>query len=176
MNRTLLLKSCRTFADAGIWCIPESTLAAAADHPDVKTLRVALNRHVKAGLITKIGPKLYSNPFLAAPLFALHRLANLLRPDDCFYLSNESVLSEHGWISQMPFCLTFITTGRSYRYDTQLGSIEFLHTEENPDSWSESLTYNEVRQVWEASPEKALADLTRYKRNLDLILPEDERE
>jgi predicted transcriptional regulator of viral defense system len=176
MKRILLIKICRELAQAGIWCIPEATLITAAGHPDLNTFRVAMNRHVKAGLIERIGPKLYNNPFLQAPLFALHRLANFLRPEDTFYLSTESVLSEHGWISQMPFCLTFVTTGHSYRYTTQFGDISFVHTEENPATWEEHLTYNEVRQVWESTPEKALQDLTRYGKNLDLVIPEDERE
>jgi hypothetical protein len=86
------------------------------------------------------------------------------------------VLSEHGWISQMPFCLTFVTSGRSYRYTTKFGDIEFVHTEEDPATWAPHLHYNEARQVWEASPEKALVDLKRYGKNLDLVLPVTERE
>ena len=175
MNRKLLLDSCKTLADAGAWCIPESTLSACAGYPDKLYLRVALTRHVNAGLIERLGPKLYSNPFLKAPSSALFRLTNFLRPADSFYLSCESILSEHGWISQLPFCLTFVTTGRSYRYSTLLGDIDFVHTEEDPDCWVGHLQRNEDRQVWEASPEKALTDLRRYKRNLDLVLSESER-
>ncbi|WP_179179387.1 type IV toxin-antitoxin system AbiEi family antitoxin [Pseudomonas sivasensis] len=175
MNRKLLLNSCKTLADAGAWCIPESTLSACAGYPDKLYLRVALTRHVNAGLIERLGPKLYSNPFLKAPSSALFRLTNFLRPADSFYLSCESILSEHGWISQLPFCLTFVTTGRSYRYSTLLGDIDFVHTEEDPDCWVGHLQRNEDRQVWEASPEKALTDLRRYKRNLDLVLSESER-
>lgn len=175
MNRKLLLESCKTLADAGAWCIPESTLSACAGYPDKLYLRVALTRHVNAGLIERLGPKLYSNPFLKAPSSALFRLTNFLRPADSFYLSCESILSEHGWISQLPFCLTFVTTGRSYRYSTLLGDIDFVHTEEDPDCWVGHLQRNEDRQVWEASPEKALTDLRRYKRNLDLVLSESER-
>lgn len=175
MNRKLLLESCRTLAAAGVWCIPESTLSACAVYPDKLYLRVALTRHVNAGLIERLGPKLYSNPFLKAPSSALFRLTNFLRPADSFYLSCESILSEHGWISQLPFCLTFVTTGRSYRYSTLLGDIDFVHTEEDPDCWVGHLQRNEDRQVWEASPEKALTDLRRYKRNLDLVLSESER-
>ncbi|MDF2394816.1 hypothetical protein GWQ44_04660 [Pseudomonas sp. 3MA1] len=175
MNRKLLLESCKTLAAAGVWCIPESTLSACAGYPDKLYLRVALTRHVNAGLIERLGPKLYSNPFLKAPSSALFRLTNFLRPADSFYLSCESILSEHGWISQLPFCLTFVTTGRSYRYSTLLGDIDFVHTEEDPDCWVGHLQRNEDRQVWEASPEKALTDLRRYKRNLDLVLPESER-
>lgn len=176
MNRKALLLNCKMLADKGVWCIPEATLLACAGYPDPGYLRVAMNRHIKAGLIERLGTKLYLNPFLSAPLFALHRLANFLRPEDSFYLSRESVLSEHGWISQMPFCLTFVTSGRSYRYTTKFGDIEFVHTEEDPVTWAPHLHYNETRQVWEASPEKALADLKRYGKNLDLVLPVTERE
>lgn len=175
MNRKLLLDSCKFLADSGVWCIPESSLSACAGYPDKSYLRVALTRHVNAGLIERLGPKLYSNPFLKAPSSALFRLTNFLRPTDSFYLSCESILSEHGWISQLPFCLTLVTTGRSYRYSTPLGDIDFVHTEEDPDSWVVHLQRNEERQVWEASPEKALADLQRYKRNLCLVLPEHQR-
>lgn len=175
MNRKLLLESCRTLAAAGVWCVPESTLLGFAGYPTKEYFRVAMARHVRAGIIKKFAPKLYSNPFLGPPAAGLFRLTNFLRPLDSFYLSCESVLSEHGWISQLPFCLTFVTTGRSYRYSTLLGDVDFVHTEEDPASWAGHLQRNVDRQIWEASPEKALADLQRYKRNLDLVLPESER-
>ncbi|MGJ3440026.1 hypothetical protein AAZU54_08510 [Pseudomonas sp. Je.1.5.c] len=175
MNRKLLMESCRTLAAAGAWCVPESTLVGFAGYPTKDYFRVAMARHVKACIIEKIAPTLYSNPFLSPPAAGLFRLTNFLRPLDSFYLSCESVLSEHGWISQLPFCLTFVTTGRSYRYSTLLGDIDFVHTEEDPVSWLGHLQRNEERQVWEASPEKALADLQRYKRNLGLVLPEHQR-
>ena len=175
MNRKLLMESCRTLAAAGVWCVPESTLVGFAGYPTKDYFRVAMARHVKAGLIEKIAPTLYSNPFLGPPAAGLFRLTNFLRPLDSFYLSCESVLSEYGWISQLPFCLTFVTTGRSYRYSTLLGDIDFVHTEEDPVSWPGHLRRNDDRQIWEASPEKALSDLQRYRRNLDLVLPESER-
>lgn len=175
MNRKLLLESCKTLAAAGVWCIPESTLIGFAGYPDKASFRVAMTRHARAGVIERIAPKLYANPFLRPPAVGLFRLTNFLRPTDLCYLSCESVLSEHGWISQLPFCLTFVTTGRSYRYSTLLGDIDFVHTEEDPGSWHGHITRNEDRQIWEATPHKALADLQRYKRNLDLVLPESER-
>lgn len=175
MNRKQLMESCKELAASGVWCIPESTLWACAGYPDVGQLRVALSRHVKAGIVEKMAPKLYANPFLRAPATALFRLTSFLRPGELFYLSTESILSEHGWISQLPFCLTFVTTGRSYRYSTLLGDIDFVHTEEDSSAWAEHLQRNEDRQIWEATPEKALADLKRYRRNLDLVLPESDR-
>lgn len=175
MNRKLLLDSCKTLAASGVWCIPESTLLSFAGYPDQAYFRVAMTRHAKAGVIERIAAKLYANPFLSPPSAGLFRLTNFLRPQDDFYLSCESVLSESGWISQLPFCLTFVTTGRSYRYSTLLGDIDFVHTEEDSSQWSDHLHRNVDRQIWEASPEKALADLQRYRRNLDLVLPESER-
>ncbi|WP_039975350.1 hypothetical protein [Pseudomonas oryzihabitans] len=175
MNRKLLLESCRMLAGNGVWCIPESALRACAGYPDRKTLGVAMARHVKAGVIERYGPCLYVNPFLKAPASGLFRLANFLRPNEDFYLSCESILSECGWISQIPFCLTFVTTGRSYRFSTPLGDIDFTSTAEDPSIWQSQLSYNDDRQIWEASPDKALADLKRYNRNLGLVLPESER-
>lgn len=175
MNRKLLLESCKTLAAAGVWCIPESTLIGFAGYPDKAYFRIAMARHAKAGVIQRIAAKLYANPFLSPPSAGLFRLTNFLRPRDDFYLSCESVLSEHGWISQLPFCLTFVTTGRSYRYSTPLGDIDFVHTEEDSSGWYGQLQRNEDRQIWEATPEKALIDLQRYRRNLDLVLPPCER-
>lgn len=126
-------------------------------------------------MLKRLGPKLYANPFLRPPSSGLFRLTNFLRPTDDFYLSCESILSEHGWISQLPFCLTFVTTGRSYRYSTLLGDIDFVHTEEDSSTWRGQLQRNDERQIWEATPEKAFADLKRYRRNLDLVLPASER-
>lgn len=175
LNRKLLLDSCKMLSDSGVWCIPESTLSACASYPDLGQLRVALSRHVRAGIVEKMGPKLYANPFLRPPSTGLFRLTNFLRPGELFYLSAESVLSEHGWISQIPFCLTFVTEGRSYRYSTLLGDIDFVHTDESPEAWEGHIFRNHDRQVWEASPHKALVDLRRYKRNLGLVLAESER-
>lgn len=175
MNRKLLLEACKTLAATGVWCIPESTLIGFAGYPDKSYFRVAMTRHFKAGVIVKIAPKLYANPFLSPPAAGLFRLTNFLRPMDSFYLSCESILSEHGWISQLPFCLTFVTTGRSYRYSTMLGDIDFVHTEEDSSNWTAHVHRNDDRQIWEATPEKALADLQRYRRNLDLVLPASER-
>lgn len=176
MKRTLLNAKCKELAQAGVWCIPESTMIACAGYPSLRSFRVSMSRHCKAGIIERLGPRLYANPFLRAPAFGLYRLANFLRPNEDFYLSTESVLSEHGWISQIPFCLTFVTSGLSYRYSTPLGDIVFTHTDENPMSWVGQLEHNLDRQIWEATPDKALADLKRYGRNLELVLPEDERE
>lgn len=176
MNRKKLMDACKLFAAKGVWCIPESTLSAAMGYPDKACLRVAMSRHVKAGVIERFSKQLYRNPFCEPPAFALYRLANFLRPNEDFYLSRESVLGEASIISQIPSCLTFVTTGASYTFETPIGAISFLHTEQPPEEWSEHLTYIKERQIYQASPERALEDLKRYGRNLHMVDEADERE
>ncbi len=175
MNRKKVVDLCKSLAAKGVWCIPESTIWCGLDYPEKASLRVAMSRHVKAGVIERIAPRLYRNPFCNPPAFALHRLANFLRPEDDMYLSLESVLSEASVISQVPSVLTFVTTGASYTFETSLGAISFVHTEEDSSSWAGHLTYIQDRQIWQASPEKALADLKRYGKNLHMVDECDER-
>jgi predicted transcriptional regulator of viral defense system len=175
MNRKNLLTVCKAMARNGIWCIPEGTLSAAFGYPAQPSLRVAMSRHVKCGIIDRISPGLYQNPFCQPSEYAIHRLANFLRPDDNFYLSLESVLSESSLISHTPSCTTFVTSGPSYVFETTLGVIQFVHTKESPDSWNEHLTYIPQRQVWQASDEKALADFRRYGNNLHMLNKVDGR-
>lgn len=175
MNRKNVLALCKSLAIKGTWCIPENTLWCGLDFPEKSSLKVALSRHVKAGVIERIAPRLYLNPFCNPPAFALHRLANFLRPEEDKYLSLESVLSEASVISQVPSCLTFVTTGASYKFETLLGTIAFVHTEEDPAKWQGHLVYSQDRQIWQASPEKALEDLKRYGKNLHMVNERDER-
>lgn len=116
------------------------------------------------------------NPYRQAPLFALQRLASRLRPDARMYLSLESVLSECGWISQIPFCLTILTDGPSERVSTRFGDIVFAHTDEPQSSWLGAVHYNRQYNLWVATPQKALEDLVRSGENLDLVIPEELRE
>lgn len=175
MNRKNLLAACKALATNGVWCIPENTISAALGYPETACLRVAMSRHVKAGIIEKLAPKLYLNPFCAVPAFAVYRLAKFLRKNENFYLSLESILSEASVISQIPSGIIFVTTGPSYVFDTMLGSIHFVHTDESPEKWKGKLTYNPHRQIWEASEEKALEDLRRYGKNLHMVNEVDER-
>ncbi len=175
MNRKNLLMACKALARKGVWCIPESTLSAAFGYPAQASFRVAMSRHVSAGIIERISYGLYQNPFCQPPAFAIYRLANFLRPNDNFYLSLESVLSESSLISQVPSCTTFVTSGPSRVFETSLGTIHFVHTKESPESWKGHLTYIPLRQVWQASEEKALADFRRYGKNLHMVNEVDER-
>lgn len=110
---------------------------------------------------------LHSNAVIAQAIAAL-------RHGHYTYLSLESALSEYGIISQIPFRLTFMTTGRSGVMDTPLGIFEFTHTKRSAaDILQQVLTDAEY---WRAPPEMALRDLRRVGRNTHLLDEEALRE
>nr|WP_157782837.1 hypothetical protein [Pseudomonas luteola] len=127
--------------------------------------------------IKRAGRMFYLNPKVKPPFHALYHLAALMRPDSPFYLSLESVLHEHDWVSQIPNRYTFVTTGRAAVIETVLGTIEFNRVF-NSNSFLERLKgthFDQERGVRVASPQLALADLKALNRNLDLVRPEHER-
>jgi predicted transcriptional regulator of viral defense system len=158
----------RDLAKRGRWVVSESTLRSFLPEP-MNTYRVAMARHVRANAITRVAPGLYLNPFAPPPAWALERLAAHLRPHDTYYLSLETALHEHGLISQAPSRLTIMTSGRSYTSATPLGVIEFVHTARPPVSWRPRTTFSPERSIHVATPNLALEDLRRVRRNLDLI-------
>lgn len=63
----------------------------------------------------------------------LEEIASVLRKDHYTYLSNESVLSSYGVISQIPMgSITVMTTGREGNIRTAFGNIEFTTTRSSP--------------------------------------------
>ncbi len=92
-----------------------------------------------------------------------------LRPWDFSYLSLESALSEAGWISQIPSRLTLMTTGRSQIFNTPYGTIEFVHTMQAENKLRNEIRFDPQRELAVATPTRALRDLKRVGRNLDLV-------
>lgn len=156
------IERCRRLAQQDVWCIPSPQISAPGQPPELE--------------IKPIAEGFYLNPYTRAPLFALQRMAWRIRPDEHLYLSLESVLSECGWISQMPMCLTILTSGPSERISTIYGDLLFEHTDEHMESWRHGVQYRDNYEMWVATPEKALQDLQRLGHNLDLVIPEGERE
>lgn len=103
-------------------------------------------------------------------------IAKTIRRGHYNYVSRESALSEHGWISQIPVKqLTVMTTGRSAEFKTPWGIIEFTHTKL---PWTEFV--DDLRDVGRplkiATPERALRDLKSSGRNLSLVRPQIEED
>ncbi|MGH8156577.1 MAG: type IV toxin-antitoxin system AbiEi family antitoxin [Rhodanobacter sp.] len=155
------------------WCVSDATLRCLFPEPR-NTFYTALSRQVRQGTLKRITPGLYLNPYARPPASAAETLAGYLRPDDFAYLSLESALHEHGWMSQVPNRLTFMTTGASYVYTTPVGVIEFTHTARDMATWRSRITFDRDRMLYVAAPELALEDLKNVGRNLDLVdIPED---
>jgi predicted transcriptional regulator of viral defense system len=155
---------------AGIWAYLTNTLRLLFPENERAMLK-ALARHEKAGLIVRVARGLYVNPRARSlPADALSALVPFLRPWDFNYLSLESALSEAGWISQIPSRLTVMTTGRSQTFETPYGTLEFVHTAQRPDKLRGDLVFDTRRELAVATPARALRDLKRVGRNLDLVV------
>jgi hypothetical protein len=102
--------------------------------------------------------------------YKLESIAVALRSGDYSYISLETALSEFSIISQMTLnYLTVMTTGRSQTYHTPYGTIEFTHTERDELEIVDSIFRQEDRPLRIAKPMRALSDLKRVRRNLDLV-------
>lgn len=151
------------------WCLTEASLRAFFPDESENTFRTAMSRHVRQGVLQRLSPGLYLNPYATPPANAAELLASYLRPDDFFYLSLESALHEFGWISQVPFVATFMTTGSSHTFRTEVGTIEFVHTSRPIEVWRSRTRFDPKRRIYVASKELAFEDLTNVGRNLDLV-------
>lgn len=108
---------------------------------DRKTLREFLSRHCSGPdpLLIRACRGVYVNA--AAPKGdIMQEIAKVCRRGFRTYLSNESVLSAYGVISQIPFDrITVMTTGREGDVSTPFGTIEFTHTGSCPTSVDKSI-------------------------------------
>lgn len=169
MKATHLNQTLQQLGQRHRWCVTDATLHALYPAESDNTFYSALSRHVKRGLMKRLSPGIYLNPYVSPPATAAELLAGYLRPDDIAYLSLESALHEHGRMSQVPSRLTFMTTGPSWTYETPVGVIEFVHSERDMATRRSRATFDRHRRIYVASPELALEDLTRVGRNLDLV-------
>ena len=130
----------------------------------------SLKRSVDCGVLGKVCRGLYYNPRSKhMPEERLFEVAALIRDRETFYLSLESVLSEEGMISQIPFRLTFVSKEKSQVFETPFGTIEFSKGNVGNLSKRTDVFFNEHRGIYEATSELALKDAYRHKRVIDLI-------
>jgi predicted transcriptional regulator of viral defense system len=171
MRARQLMDSLDRWDQAGIWIFSSNTLGLM--FPEGKaTLRKALATHVRAGILEHVARGFYVNPRARSlPNDLLAALVPFFRPWDFNYLSLESALSEAGWISQIPSRLTLMTTGRSQTFETPYGTIEFVHTARNPEQLQADLVIDDRRALPVAKPTRALRDLKRVGRNVNLVVP-----
>lgn len=174
MSSKELMKVAEKLQAVDGWALHSSSIAMMAGYDD-GYLTVALARACKSGLLQRLSRGFYRFPRLKMPAHHLEQLANWLRPNEFFYLSLESALSDAGVISQVPNRLTFVTKGRSYTYSMPgVGCIEFIHSSVPEDVLREGVVFNAARNIRVASVPRALADLQRIGRSLDLVRDEHE--
>jgi hypothetical protein len=101
----------------------------------------------------------------------LYHVASLLRSNHFNYLSLETVLSDHGVISQVPLqWISLMSSGRSNIIDCgEFGTIEFIHTTQPPSKLVDALIYDQRLGLWRANIDLAMRDMKRTLRNMDLI-------
>jgi hypothetical protein len=153
----------------GIWALPLFNLRTLfPEHP--KTFMKGLARMEDVGVLLKVARGFYVNPKShCLPQDTLAALVPFLKPWSFNYVSLESVLSEAGWVSQLPSCLTLMTTGRKGTFHTPYGTLEFVHTQRKPSANLGDMYFDPVRELYVAKPELALRDLKRVGRNMDLV-------
>lgn len=157
-------------ADAdGVWAFTPNTFSALLGGIEPNYRKLMLKRLCDREVLVRAAKGVYVNPVARSqPADVRLGLVPYLRPGEVSYVSLESRLSEVGAISQITFALTLMTTGRSHRFVTPWGVIDFTHTDRS-DPLAGSVHFDEGRHVPIATVERAYRDLKRVGRNLDLV-------
>ena len=172
MNRIDLIEQLAGLERRGIFVLAKRDIEKLFPDEDEKSMEKSLQRMVKDGLLVKAARGIYVNPAAAYrnPGRVVEEVAKALRPGKLCYVSLESMLSEHGVISQIPVSrLTVMTTGASGIHESPYGTIEFTHTKRSvPDVLSRTVFFK-GRPLRMAKKRVALQDLLRVGSNTDMI-------
>ncbi|MEK6734648.1 MAG: hypothetical protein AABY27_06075 [Pseudomonadota bacterium] len=142
--------------------------------PDLSNaaFKTLLSRTTNAGRLKRICRGLYFyNKAIPSNGLLLFHAASLLRANEFNYISLETVLSDIGIISQIPFnWISVMSSGRSNIISCgEFGTIEFIHTKQKPADIMEQLIYDSDCRLWRANAALALRDMKITHRNCDLI-------
>src|SRR5260363_361153 len=133
-------------------------------------LYLTLHRARQAHIVVELARGwLYFPRARSLPPTPLDQFALEVRRPCITYASLEAELSRNGWIPQVPTVETYMTTGREARFDTPLGSLELVHTKRTGVLNTADIQWIPARGIWVATSERALRDLHRVGRNLNLV-------
>jgi len=126
-------------------------------------------------VLVKVARELYYNPIAGVvPTGVLERIARLLHWDKFIYVSLETQLSLTGRISQLTMKrLTVMTKGKSRIVKTPFGVIEFTHTKRDIKSLEDDIYFDNETGIFRAREHRAIADLKRVGRNVDMIIKDE---
>jgi hypothetical protein len=101
----------------------------------------------------------------------LFHAAAVLRANSFNYISLETALSAQGLISQVPMnWVSIMSSGRSSVVPCGTwGTVEFVHTNRQPNDLADQLAYDAACKLWRASPALALRDMRATRRSMDLV-------
>lgn len=163
MTRLQLLDALRKLDQQGHWLINRRQIRLLFRGESEGAQNKALRAHVRDRLLTHVAQGLYANPAstvtVADPLMSV---AQHLRPTAPSYVSLEFALHARGALSQVPSTLTIMTAGRSRRFVTPFGAVEFVHTNRDPSTFPGDPDAN----LPLADTETALRDMRRCGRHL----------
>ncbi len=131
-----------------------------------------ISRAQKTGILERVCRGIYLYPGVTSPDgHILYRVAARTRAGEFNYISLETVLSDSGAISQIPFnWITLMSSGRSYVIDCgKYGHVEFIHTKKTPAKVASQLFYDEYCGLWRASPALAMEDMKYTRRSTELV-------
>lgn len=136
-----------------------------------QSYEMGIARAVKNGLLVRAARGVLVNPRSKYfGYYTLEWIARTMRPADISYVSLETVLSQHGVISQIMIDrITIMTTGRSGEIKTPYGVIELTHTKRSFLDIVASTYEVEGQPLKIATVETALRDLRRVGRNMHLV-------
>ena len=172
MKRMELINSLTSLERRGVSVLTKRDLEKLFPSEGAKSMEKSLQRMVKDGLLIKAARGIYVNALAAGrnPGWIVEDIAKALRPSKLSYVSLESILSEHGVISQIPVSrLTVMTTGAGGTHETPFGTIEFTHTKRSVPDILERTIFIKERPLRIAKKQAAVTDLLRVGRNTDMI-------
>jgi len=162
----------RRLATPDVYLFSLADLEALVPEVSHQAFKMVVTRALKQGLLQRAcqGIYLFDGAGHKRGL-ELYHIAAKLRAGYFNYLSQESVLSVAGIISQLPFQrITLMSSGRSGLVSCgPWGVIEFTHTKRNLEALGPRLAYDPEVRLLRASPDLALEDLKAARRNLNLI-------
>ena len=176
MNRLALLHQLAELERRGIFVLAKRDIEKLFPYETEKSMGKSLQRMVGDKLLVRAARGVYVNPAAASrnPGSTIEEVAKALRPGKLCYLSLESMLSEHGVISQIPVSyLTVMTSGASGTHTTPYGVIEFTHTKRSRPQMLARTVYVKGRPLRIAKKRAAVQDLLRVGRNTDMLDPDE---
>ena len=169
MKMSALIEFLDLLSENGIHAFTNGMIRNVFPGEPEENLKKTLKRAVAGRVIERACRGVYMRNN-SANAYKLESIAAALRGGKYSYISLETALSEYGAISQMTInYLTVMTTGRSQKYTTPYGTIEFTHTSRRESEIVRNTYWQDERPLRIASLEMAFEDLKRVGRNIHMV-------